>query len=287
MATAKTKKAEEKKTYYFGEKKTENINGKTLPVEFITPKYKEARNKAIELLESDKYKDVLETSDFWILVNTYSNKTKAMYSGLIISHDGCLKINDVLDENLRFKPECMTIDKDGFNNSLVFTYNCPEQGIYEVGEVSKDNCKNDYPYAMALKRCMDRVILKNSKIAYAGIYSDSEADEFTQRIDDEVVEEKTKATDKTTKETKTTTKTTPVKTETKQKGGDLPIQENQMEIIKKLYTVEELIPLMKKIGKVKIAELTLLEASSLIKRKENTKVEEPSVVPQDDDNYLD
>lgn len=287
MATAKTKKAEEKKTYNFGEKKTENINGKTLPVEFITPKYKEARNKAIELLESDKYKDVLETSDFWILVNTYSNKTKAMYSGLIISHDGCLKINDVLDENLRFKPECMTIDKDGFNNSLVFTYNCPEQGIYEVGEVSKDNCKNDYPYAMALKRCMDRVILKNSKIAYAGIYSDSEADEFTQRIDDEVVEEKTKATDKTTKETKTTTKTTPVKTETKQKGGDLPVQENQMEIIKKLYTVEELIPLMKKIGKVKIAELTLLEASSLIKRKENTKVEEPSVVPQDDDNYLD
>lgn len=287
MATAKTKKAEEKKTYNFGEKKTENINGKTLPVEFITPKYKEARNKAIELLESDKYKGVLETSDFWILVNTYSNKTKAMYSGLIISHDGCLKINDVLDENLRFKPECMTIDKDGFNNSLVFTYNCPEQGIYEVGEVSKDNCKNDYPYAMALKRCMDRVILKNSKIAYAGIYSDSEADEFTQRIDDEVVEEKTKATSKATMKTETTTKTTPVKTETKQKGGDLPIQENQMEIIKKLYTAEELIPLMKHIGKVKITELTLLEASSLIKRKENTKVEETSVVPQDDDNYLD
>ncbi len=40
MATAKTKKVEEKKTYNFGEKKTENINGKTLPVEFITPKYK-------------------------------------------------------------------------------------------------------------------------------------------------------------------------------------------------------------------------------------------------------
>ena len=163
MATAKTKKVEEKKTYNFGEKKTENINGKTLPVEFITPKYKEARNKAIELLESDKYKGILETSDFWILVNTYANKTKAMYSGLIISHDGCLKINDVLDKELKFKPECMTLDKEGYNGSLVFTYNCPEQGIYEVGEVSKDNCKNDYPYAMALKRCMDRVILKIAK----------------------------------------------------------------------------------------------------------------------------
>lgn len=285
MATAVKK--ETKKVYDFGEKKEENIGGKKIPVEFHTPKYKEAKKKAIELLESDKYKEVLEASDFWILVNTYSNKTKAMYSGLIISHDGCLKINDVLDENLRFKPECMTIDKDGFNNSLVFTYNCPEQGIYEIGEVSKDNCKNDYPYAMALKRCMDRVILKNSKIAYAGIYSDSEADEFTQRIDDEVVEEKTTKTSKTTKAVETTAKATPVKTETKQKGGDLPIQENQMEIIKKLYTAEELIPLMKHIGKVKITELTLLEASSLIKRKENTKVEEPSVVPQDDDNYLD
>ncbi len=206
MATAKTKKVEEKKTYNFGEKKTENINGKTLPVEFITPKYKEARNKAIELLESDKYKGILETSDFWILVNTYANKTKAMYSGLIISHDGCLKINDVLDKELKFKPECMTLDKEGYNGSLVFTYNCPEQGIYEVGEVSKDNCKNDYPYAMALKRCMDRVILKNSKIAYSGIYSDSEADEFTKRID-----ESESLLDKKSKEVpnKTTTKTTP------------------------------------------------------------------------------
>lgn len=281
MATAKTKKVEEKKTYNFGEKKTENINGKTLPVEFITPKYKEARNKAIELLESDKYKGILETSDFWILVNTYANKTKAMYSGLIISHDGCLKINDVLDEELKFKPECMTLDKEGYNGSLVFTYNCPEQGIYEVGEVSKDNCKNDYPYAMALKRCMDRVILKNSKIAYSGIYSDSEADEFTKRIDEDVVEEKPKTT-KTA-----TTKKTSTKTETKQKGGDLPIQKTQVELIKKLYTAEELIPLMKKIGKVKIVELTLLEASSLIKLKENAKVEQAVEVPQDDDNYLD
>ena len=43
----------------------------------------------------------------------------------------------------------------------------------------------------------------------------------------------------------------------------------------------------KKIGKVKIVELTLLEASSLIKLKENAKVEQAVEVPQDDDNYLD
>ena len=70
------------------------------------------------------------------------------------------------------------MDKDGYNGSLVYTYMNPSQGIYEVGEVSKSNCTNSYPYAMALKRCMDRVILKSSKLAYAGIYSDSEAEEF-------------------------------------------------------------------------------------------------------------
>lgn len=282
MATAKTKTKEKKTTYNFGEKKEENINGKKIPVEFHTPKYNEAKNKATELLNSEKYKGVLEPSDFWILVNTYANKTKAMYSGLIISHDGCLKINDVLEDKLRFKPECMSLDKEGYNNSLVYSYICPEQGLYEVGEVSKDNCKNDYPYAMALKRCFDRVVLKNSRIAYSGIYSDSESDEFLKRTDESesVPAEKPKEAPK-----KTTTKATPKKEQPK--GGDLPVQENQIEIIKKLYTAEELVPLMKHIGKIKITELTLLEASSLIKRKENQKVEAPVETPQDDDNYLD
>ncbi len=283
MPTAKSKETKTKTaTYNFGEKKEENINGKKIPVEFHTPKYNEAKNKATELLNSEKYKGVLEPSDFWILVNTYADKTKAMYSGLIISHDGCLKINDVLEDKLRFKPECMSLDKEGYNNSLVYSYICPEQGLYEVGEVSKDNCKNDYPYAMALKRCFDRVVLKNSRIAYSGIYSDSESDEFLKRTDESesVPAEKPKEAPK-----KTTTKATPKKEQPK--GGDLPVQENQIEIIKKLYTAEELVPLMKHIGKIKITELTLLEASSLIKRKENQKVEAPVETPQDDDNYLD
>lgn len=283
MPTAKSKETKTKTaTYNFGEKKEENINGKKIPVEFHTPKYNEAKNKATELLNSEKYKGVLEPSDFWILVNTYANKTKAMYSGLIISHDGCLKINDVLEDKLRFKPECMSLDKEGYNNSLVYSYICPEQGLYEVGEVSKDNCKNDYPYAMALKRCFDRVVLKNSRIAYSGIYSDSESDEILKRTDESesVPAEKPKEAPK-----KTTTKATPKKEQPK--GGDLPVQENQIEIIKKLYTAEELVPLMKHIGKIKITELTLLEASSLIKRKENQKVEAPVETPQDDDNYLD
>lgn len=162
----------------FNEKTQEwsNKSNKDLPV-WQTPKYQQAKNKAIELIESKKYD--LSEGDFWILMN--ETKTgKMQYTGLIISHNGCLKINDKIEDKLKFKPSCMTLDKDGFANSLVYTYINDEQGIYEVGEVSKDNCKNAYPYAMALKRCMDRVILKNCKLAYDGVYSDSEADEFTK-----------------------------------------------------------------------------------------------------------
>lgn len=224
--------SEKKKEYNFGEKKEEIINGKKLPVEWITPKYKEAKRKVIELLESEKYKNVLEESDFWILYNTYSNKTKVMYSGLIISHDGCLKINDSLDETLRFKPECMSLDKEGYNNSLVYTYNCPEQGIYEVGEVSPSNLKNGgYPYAMALKRCMDRVILKNSKIAYSGIYSDSEADEFTKRVDEDATKENDMVATKT--------ETLDEKTKLIQEIDDLEIQtKTDHEEMLKFYKIE-------------------------------------------------
>ena len=166
------------KAYNFGEKKTEyNAKlGKECDV-WQSPKYLEAKKKAIEALESDTYKDVLSEADFWILMNA-TKSGKMAYTGLIISHNGCLKINDALPEDKRFKPSCMTLDKDGYNGSLVYSYSNDEQGIYEVGEVSAKNCTNAYPYAMALKRCMDRVILKSSKLAYSGIYSDSEAEEF-------------------------------------------------------------------------------------------------------------
>lgn len=174
--------------YNFGEKETENFDGKELPV-WKTPKYHTARRKVIETLESDKYKDVLDVSDFWILMNTYAKGSKVMYSGLIISHNGCLKINDTLEDKLKFKPECVKIETLGYKNELVFHYCNPEQGIYEVGEVSEKNCKNEYPYAMALKRCFDRVVLKNSKLAYAGVYSDSEAEEFAKKEDAQEIDQ--------------------------------------------------------------------------------------------------
>ena len=174
---------ERKKNYDFGENKIESYQGNQLPV-WQSPKYLEAKKGVIEILESEKYKGILNTSDFWILMTTYANKTKMMYTGLIISHNGCLKINDLLEN--KFKPECIFIDKSGYDNSLVYTYQ--DEEVYEVGEVNKNNCKNDYPYAMALKRCFDRVVLKKCKLAYKGIYSDSEADEFTKKLENNEVE---------------------------------------------------------------------------------------------------
>lgn len=166
-------------TYNFKEQTEEYSakHGKKIPV-WITPNYEVAKAKAIEIIESKKYG--VTDADFWILMNT-TKSDKMAYTGLIISHNGCLKINDNLES--KFNPECVSLDKDGYNGSLIYTYCNAEQGIFEVGEVSKANCKNDYPYAMAFKRLFDRVVLKLSKLAYNGIYSDSESEEFSQQLE--------------------------------------------------------------------------------------------------------
>ena len=164
-----------------------NKKGEKIPV-WQHPKYIQAKKKAIELIEKKEYG--LTEADFWILMN--ETKTgKMQYTGLIISHTGCLKINDKLEEKKKFDPDSVIVDKEGYDNTLVYTYINKEQKLYEVGEVSKVNCKNTYPYAMALKRCFDRVVLKNSKLAYESIYSDSEgADISDQNNEKERAEEK-------------------------------------------------------------------------------------------------
>ena len=155
----------------FGEKKVENIKGKDLPV-WMTPKYETSKAKAIEMIESNKYS--LTDGDFWILMNSYAGGTKMMYTGLIISHNGCLKINNALEDG--FKAQYLT--REWIGDTLIYEYN--DGTLYEVGEVSPKNCQNAYPYAMAFKRCFDRVVLKKSKLAFSGIYSEVEADEFKQ-----------------------------------------------------------------------------------------------------------
>lgn len=168
---------EKKKTEHnFGEQEIEKVYEKGDVVEldvWKSPKYMESREKAIEMIDSNKYG--LTDGDFWILKN--KTKTgKIAYTGLIISHNGCLKINDNIDNKV--KPSCFSLDKEGYNNSLVYTY--VDEDTFEVGEFSPTNGKNDYPYAMAFKRCFDRTVLKKSKLAYSGIYSEVEASEFSK-----------------------------------------------------------------------------------------------------------
>ncbi len=161
--------------------------GEKIPV-WQHPKYTQARKKAIELIEKKEYG--LTEADFWILMNE-TKSGKMQYTGLIISHNGCLKINDKLGQDKKFNPESVTVDKEGYDNTLVYTYINKEQGLYEVGEVSKANCKNTYPNAMAFKRCFDRVVLKNSRLAYESIYSDSEGADITkEKAEENIAEEK-------------------------------------------------------------------------------------------------
>lgn len=169
-------KGSEKVKHDFGEKTTEYSpkKGGEIPV-WQSPKYISSRAKAVELIESNKYG--LTDSDFWILMNE-TKSGKMAYTGLIISHNACLKINDTLPEERKFLPSAVTVDKCGYKDTLVFSYANDHQYMYEVGEVSASNCKNAYPYAMAWKRLFDRVVLKLSKIAFDGIYSEAEADEF-------------------------------------------------------------------------------------------------------------
>jgi hypothetical protein len=165
--------------------------GKKIPV-WQSDKYVQARKKAIEII--DKKDFGLTEADFWILMNE-TKSGKMQYSGLIISHTGCLKINDKLNDENKFNPECVSVDKDGYENTLIYTYINKAQGLYEVGEVSKSNCKNSYPYAMAVKRLFDRVVLKNSRLAYESIYSDSEGADVAKENEEQ--EEREELIDKT------------------------------------------------------------------------------------------
>lgn len=206
----------------FNEKEYEYVNGDKLEV-WQTPKYLESKAKAMEMLKLDYG---LTEGDFWILMNK-TKGGKIAYTGLIISHNGCLKINDAVTNKVN--PHAFSLDKEGYNGSLVYTYQ--DFDTYEVGEVSVANCKNAYPYAMALKRCFDRVVLKKSKLAYAGIYSEAEADEFKEPLEE---------------------KAEPLATE------------KQIKFIQSRVNAEKQTEFLEKVGKTKLEELTMPEASKLI-----------------------
>ena len=169
--------------YNFGAQKMEyNSKARANTKTWESPKFLADKKKAIELIA--KTENGLTEADFWIL-KTYSEKT-VTYSGLIISHNGCLKINDKLAAEAKFVPSCVSWVRNGAGD-LVLQYLNDKQGLLEFGEASIKNCTNAYPFAMVLKRLQDRVILKNSKIAFSGIMSEVESEEFkrTEREEQE------------------------------------------------------------------------------------------------------
>lgn len=169
--------------YNFGSQKMEyNSKARANTKTWESPKFLEGKKKAIELIDKTEYG--LTEADFWIL-KTYSEKT-VTYAGLIISHNGCLKINDKLSSEAKFVPSCVSWVRNGAGD-LVLQYLNDKQGLLEFGEASIKNCTNAYPFAMVLKRLQDRVILKNSKIAFSGIMSEVESEEFkrTEREEQE------------------------------------------------------------------------------------------------------
>ena len=102
----------------FNEQKEEysKKRGENIPV-WQSPKYLEAKEKALELIKSGKY-DLVE-GDFWILMN--ETKTgKMQYTGLIISHNGCLKINDTLENKVKnTRPKQVPKNIIGINGTLI------------------------------------------------------------------------------------------------------------------------------------------------------------------------
>lgn len=126
------------------------------------------KNYSDELIENFKHKYKLEAGDFWELT-----QKKGTW---VINHKACEKIAYIegytwVLEVLNFSPDIVikctmqTADKTISMQSL--------------GEATPKNTFNQYPYAMAEKRAVDRCILKLAN-AYGYIYSEDESKEFEQ-----------------------------------------------------------------------------------------------------------
>lgn len=80
--------------------------------------------------------------------------------------------------NVIFSPP-IVIQADTANGIAVLSV-CGTMGnrsVWSTGEASPKNCKNAYPWAMAEKRAIDRVVLKLVGI-HGLVYSEEEADDF-------------------------------------------------------------------------------------------------------------
>lgn len=116
---------------------------------------------------AEKYQ--LKKDDFW---------QHALSGNWIITHDACEKIAH--KENIKFKLPTVFRD-DNKNIAMLGSAEMNDVQVWTTGEVSINNCKNPYPFAMAEKRLKDRLTLKLINAYEYGIFSDSEADSFKDK----------------------------------------------------------------------------------------------------------
>jgi len=93
----------------------------------------------------------------------------------VMKHWACEMVGASL--GVKFKrPEIIERDE---SKGLIVLLVETDKGEWTYGEVSKANCKNSYPWAMAEKRAKDRLILKAAGL-HGVVYSAEESDSFNE-----------------------------------------------------------------------------------------------------------
>jgi len=112
----------------------------------------------------------LQPEDFWQLRRGGKTIT-------IITHNACEKIAEMVNIVIG-EPKWLSQGQDGVWAVQVTGWKVlqPEHKIWTTGESSPDNCKTDYPVAIAEKRAKDRLILKLVNASEYGVLSESEMD---------------------------------------------------------------------------------------------------------------
>ena len=215
--------------HYFGELNAEN----GFPVQYEA-KYHTARVATCKMIEESTCG--LMDEDFYI----QKKRTPAgsvIYSGLVISHAGCQKLAQALPDNNRVKPACFRRSENVFGGSLIYEY--IDETTYQVGEVSSMNCNHPWPYAMAFKRCFDRVVLEKTALSAAGVHSVEESEDFSKDIN-VVIAEKPAMADP--EETTVKAKTVPTTDVSEVTNNELIVQEKKTALEPRKYVTKVVAP---------------------------------------------
>ena len=99
----------------------------------------------------------------------------------IITRGGIDKIQAQADINITYE----VISSDLSNVVIKATGRSGEASIETFGEASPKNTKNGYPFAIAEKRAMSRVVLKLSGFYSAGVFGEDEWDDAGKFVREE------------------------------------------------------------------------------------------------------